>query len=77
MCAFCGGKLENSTTEYVEKKDNYIVVIQNIPCEKCRQCGEDYFSDEVMQQIEWILSQIQRISSEISVTVIDYKTRIA
>lgn len=77
MCVLCGGNLEQSTTEYIEKQDNYIVVIENIPCEKCIQCGETYFSDTVAQNIENILSQIQRISSELTVTVINYKNKVA
>lgn len=72
MCVFCGGKLENTMTDYVEKIDNYVIVIKNVPCKKCHQCGEEYFSDEVSRNIEKILDTIQKISSEITVTVIDY-----
>ena len=59
-CHFCRGDLEKSTTEYVEKMDNFIVVIENIPCDKCVQCGEAYFSDEVFGKLERILNSIQR-----------------
>ena len=52
--------------------DNFIVVIENIPCEKCSQCGEAYFSDEVAEKIEKILDSIQQISSSLTITVIDY-----
>ncbi len=72
MCVFCGGSLKNDVTDYVEKIDNYIVVIKNVPCEKCSQCGEEYFSNKVAKKIEFILNGIQKISSEITVTVIDY-----
>lgn len=72
MCVFCGGKLEKAMTDYVEKIDNYVIVIKNVPCEKCHQCGEEYFSDEVSRNIEKILDTMQKISSEITVTVIDY-----
>lgn len=77
MCVFCGGKLQETTTDYVEKIDNYVIVIKNVPCEKCHQCGEEYFSDEVSQNIELILDTVQKISSEITVTVIDYSNRAA
>jgi len=77
MCVFCGAGLEISTTEYIEKQGNYIIVIKNIPCEKCVQCGEEYLSDFVMQQIENILNNIQRIASEITVTIIDYQDKVA
>ena len=71
-CYFCKGNLEESTTEYIEKIDNFIVVIENIPCEKCSQCGEAYFSDEVAEKIVKILDSIQQISSSLTITVIDY-----
>jgi YgiT-type zinc finger domain-containing protein len=77
MCVFCGGTLEQTVTDYVEKIDNYIIVIKNVPCEKCAQCGEEYFSGDVAKRIERILNGIQKISSEITVTVIDYANKVA
>lgn len=76
-CHFCKGKLEKSTTEYIEKNDNYIVVIENVPCEKCIQCGEAYFSDEVAEKIEKILDSMQQISSYLTITVVDYENTAA
>ena len=43
MCVFCKGKLIPATTDYIEKIGNYVVIIKNVPCEKCEQCGEEYF----------------------------------
>ena len=74
MCTFCGGNVKPDTTEYIEKQGNDIVVIKNVPCEKCEQCGEVHFSNDVVQAIERILDTIQYISSELTVTVIDYAT---
>ena len=71
-CAFCAGNTKPDKTEYIEKQGNYIVVIQNVPCLKCEQCGETYFTTEVVEAIEKILDTIQYISSELTVTVIDY-----
>ncbi len=76
-CHFCRGNLEKSTTEFMEKMDNFIVVIENIPCEKCTQCGEAYFTDEVAGKIEQILDSIKMISSSLTVTVIDYTNTAA
>ena len=77
MCVYCGGKLEAATTDYVEKIDNYVIIIKNVPCEKCAQCGEEYVSTPVAEHIENILDSIQKISSEITVTVIDYSSKVA
>ena len=35
MCVYCGGSLQESTMDYVEKIDNYVIVIKNVPCKKC------------------------------------------
>ena len=76
-CSFCGGNAKPDTTEYIEKQGNYIIIIKNVPCDKCEQCGEEYFSTEVVKAIENILDTIQMISSELTVTVIDYKQKVA
>lgn len=77
MCVYCGGTLEETTTDYVEKMNNYIIVIKGVPCEKCSQCGEEYFSTAVAEKIDSILDSIQEISSEITVTVINYSDKVA
>ncbi len=77
MCVYCGGALKEATVDYVEKIDNYVIVIKNVPCKKCNQCGEEYFSTPVAQKIESILDGVQKISSEITITVIDYSTQAA
>ncbi len=76
-CSFCGGEVKATTTEYIEKQGNYIIVIKNVPCDKCVQCGEEYFSTEVIKEIENILDTIQMIASELTVTVIDYNQKVA
>ena len=77
MCVFCTGTLKQDTTEYIEKMDNHVILITDVPCDKCTQCGEAFFSTSVVKVIEIILDGIQRISSEISLTVIDYKKNAA
>jgi len=73
MCTFCAGGLKQSETEYIEKAENHIVLIKDVPCEKCSQCGETYFSHNIVMMIEDILNRIQcNVSSEIALTVIDY-----
>ena len=76
-CTFCGGIENAAVTEYIEKQGNYIVVIKNVPCMKCEQCGEEYFTTEVIKAIERILDTIQMIASELTVTVIDYRQSTA
>ena len=77
MCVFCNGKIKKSTTDYIEKNDNHVILIQNVPCEQCEQCGETFFKTANVKVIECTLENIQRISSEITLTVVDYEKNVA
>ena len=77
MCIFCGGKFEQTTTEYIEKNGSMVILIKDVPCDECKQCGEIYFDDSIVMAIERILNGIQPISSEITLTVLDYTKNVA
>ena len=77
MCIFCKGKVKQDKTDYIESNENHVILIRGVPCEKCMQCGETYFDNDIVQAIERTLNQIQRISSEITLTVIDYAKNVA
>ena len=77
MCVICKGKIRQDKTDYIENSENHVILIKDVPCEKCGQCGETYFDNNIVQTIEHILSRIQRISSAITLTVIDYTKGVA
>ena len=44
MCMFCKcDTVKQSTTTHVVNYKNSIIVIKNVPCEECEQCGEKYY----------------------------------
>ena len=73
MCMFCKNKTytESTTTHVVNYKD-CIIIIRNVPCLECEQCGEKYYTDEVAEKIERIVETAKKLMQEIS--VVDYKT---
>ncbi len=76
MCFFCKGETtKSSTTTYMVDLKDCIVIIKNVPCEECTQCGEKYISDEVMENLEAIVDRAKAIAGEVFVT--DYKKRVA
>ena len=77
MCISCGGSLQQSSTDYIEKNGSMVILIKDVPCEECGQCGETYFSHDIVKTIDRILNNIQPISSEITLTVIDYMKNVA
>ena len=58
--------------EELRKSGNYYVdvMIENVPCYKCAQCGEVVYSASAMEKIEEILDKVQNIASKIF--IMDY-----
>ena len=72
MCSYCRGKeLKEFTTTYVAALGDYTIIIKNVPCLGCVQCGEKYYTDEVMQNIERIVTKAKELNSEFFVA--EYK----
>lgn len=71
MCMFCKNTttIQSTTTHVVNYKD-CIIVIKNVPCLECDQCGEKYYTDEVAEKLEIIVNMAKKLMQEIA--VIDY-----
>ncbi|MCF0261816.1 MAG: type II toxin-antitoxin system MqsA family antitoxin [Sphaerochaetaceae bacterium] len=71
MCMYCkNSNYIDSTTVHVVEYNKCIIVIKNVPCMKCDQCGEVYYSDDTAQKLETIINMAKKLMQEIS--VIDY-----
>ena len=71
MCMYCKNSTTfNSTTTHVVNYKNCIIVIKNVPCLECDQCGEKYYTDEVAERLELIVNLAKKLMQEIA--VIDY-----
>jgi YgiT-type zinc finger domain-containing protein len=52
-CNFCGNKnFRERRVQYFYRHDDRLLVINNVPCEECEFCGEQYFKAEVLKKIE-------------------------
>lgn len=68
MCMFCKfNKTKTSTTTHVVNYKGNIIIIKNVTCEECVQCGEKYFSDEVALRLETIANAAKALMQEILV----------
>ena len=72
MCMFCKNTTTiASTTTHVVNYGNCIIVIRNVPCLECDQCGEKYYTDEVAEKLEILVNGAKNLMQEIA--VIDYR----
>jgi YgiT-type zinc finger domain-containing protein len=60
----------DSTTTYVITLENYVLIIKNVPCMKCTQCGDELFNTDILEKIDEIISETEKLASEVS--IIDY-----
>ena len=70
-CLICkaDSMIEDRSTYFAQLPDCY-VIIENVPCRKCTQCGEVVYSASVMDKIDEILKNAQLIASRI--LIMDY-----
>lgn len=70
-CTSCkSGTMEENKTTYFAQLKNCYVIIENVPCLKCVQCGDEVFKGSVVEKIDDILDDLEKIVSKIS--IIDY-----
>ncbi len=70
-CTSCKtGQMEESKTTYFAQLKDCYVIIENVPCMKCSQCGETVFRNSIAEKIDDILDDLEKIVSKIS--IIDY-----
>ena len=70
-CLLCKEEtMENGKSAYFAQLPGCYVIIENVPCRKCTQCGEVVYSASVMEKIDEILKKVQQIASKI--LIMDY-----
>ncbi len=71
-CFSCKGNMEQATTTYMTEYNSCYIIIKNVPCKKCTQCGEEFINGVTLENIEKILERLKDALTEIA--VIDYNT---
>lgn len=74
-CFMCEGELEEKKVNYIVDLENTIIIIKGVPAKVCAKCGEQYFDDDIAKNIEEIVNQLKKLSTE--VTIVNYKEKVA
>ena len=70
-CMKCGSSAFKSTTSEAIEMEFGLLVIRNIPCYKCEECDEVFYTGDVALKIEEITERVKQFIQE--VTVVDYE----
>lgn len=66
-CFLCKSQLTANTTTHMVDLKKCIVVIKNVPCLACPQCGETVYEDAVAERLDEIVQQVSSLMTEIAV----------
>ncbi|MBD5117503.1 MAG: type II toxin-antitoxin system MqsA family antitoxin [Ruminococcaceae bacterium] len=66
-CILCSGNLKQSTTTYFEELDNCYVIVKNVPCMECEECGEIVYTAEVAVRLDEIIDKIKNLMTEVAI----------
>lgn len=71
-CLICkADSMVSDRSTYFAQVSNCYVIIENVPCRKCTQCGEVVYSASVMEKIDELLKKVQQIASKILIMDFD------
>lgn len=66
MCVFCKGtKTKEGIERYSVTVQDKVLIINNVPCIECVQCGEKFYSDEVCKNMEEIYMSAKQMDASI------------
>ena len=70
-CMRCGKPAYKSMTSEAIELGFGLLVIRNIPCYKCEECDEIFFTGDVVQKIEEIVDEAKQLMQETRVIYFD------
>lgn len=66
-CFACNDEMKQTTTSHFVDLKKCMIIIKNVPCFECPQCGEKYYTDEVAERLDEIVERVSSIVTEIAI----------
>ena len=66
-CFRCKGNAEPKVKTHVVTLDKCVIIVRSIPSLVCKKCGEAYFTDDVMRNLEAIIDKLENIIKEVAI----------
>lgn len=74
-CFKCVSNMQASFTTDVTDLGSCLVIVRNVPCFKCEECNEIFYTGIVVKQLEKIIEMSKNSVNEIA--IIDYNKQVA
>lgn len=70
-CLVCKtGTMTPSTATYFADLKNCMIIVKNVPCQRCDQCGEVLYSASVSEKLYTLVEKAEVLASEL--TILEY-----
>ena len=74
-CFFCKDDMKQGKTTHVVELDHCVIIVRNVPCLKCEQCGEVFLTVNVVKKLEGIVNTLRNAMTEVA--VVNYSDKVA
>jgi len=74
-CILCSGNMSDDLTTDFTDLGSCMVIIKNVPCLSCEQCGETVFTGTVVRQLENMTNTLKESLTEIA--IVQYPSKVA
>jgi len=74
-CISCGAGTSFGTTTDVTDLGGCLVIVRNVPCQKCCECDEIIYTGDVAKRLEGIATTAQMAVNQIA--IVDYNSMVA
>lgn len=65
-CNFCGNtSYKNKSVDYFYRNNDNYFIVNDVPCEECDYCGEQYFEASVLKKIEKEFKEIYSLNKKV------------
>ncbi len=66
-CSICGANLKDGISTISTDNDDTLIVMRKIPALICSNCGEEYFEDNILKEIEKKFSEKKDNTSQVQI----------
>lgn len=73
-CDFCKGKTIARRVTKHHWYDGRLFLVENVPAEICRECGERYYHAKTLDAIDRLLQSDHRTKKKLAVEVVELET---
>ncbi len=68
LCPLCKGNKKDGLTTFTVDLGFGVVVIRNVPATVCGQCGADWISNDISEQLEEMIQEARKRKHQVEVT---------